>query len=195
LFIDIIAFPHHYKKLDNIYNTGKILMQKDFSYPLTVAELPSAPQHYELNADKDNLIYLADVLQVPAVKKVFANINLQRRHATSLIEVEGHINAILELESVISLEKFDQDYDFDFHLIYDTAATFESTKGDNWQEETPDIVINGQIDLGNIVIEQIALQIDDYPRKPGEVFNFEAEFDPNSEKSNNPFDMLAKLKK
>ena len=59
----------------------------------------------------------------------------------------------------------------------------------------PDVVIGGQIDLGDIVIEQIALKLDDYPRKPGEVFCFESEFDEDDESANNPFAALAKLKK
>lgn len=178
-----------------MYSTGKKFMQKDFSYPLTVADLPLAPQHYRLAADKDNLIYLAEVLQVPAVKKMQADIYLKRQHGTPLIELEGHIAATLVLESVVSLEKFDRDYDFDFRLLYDTEATFESQKEESWREDLPDVIVDGRIDLVDVMIEQTALRLDDYPRRDGEVFAFEAQFDDAAEVRHNPFDMLAKLKK
>ena len=38
--------------------------------------------------------------------------------------------------------------------------------------EVPDIVEDGKIDLAQIAIEQVALVMEDYPRKEGEVFEF-----------------------
>ncbi len=172
-------------------------MQKKFSYPLIVAELPQTDQHYHLRAEKNDLLYLAEVLQVVAVKRLDADIRLKNHHADNLLELSGHVSARLELESVVSLELFAQDYDFDFSLRFDTAATYDSQREERaeWTAELPDVVVGGQIDLVDIVIEQIALRLDDYPRRPGEVFVFEQEFDDHSEAKNNPFDVLAKLKK
>ena len=45
------------------------------------------------------------------------------------------------------------------------------------------------------MIEQVALMIDDYPRKDGEVFSFESEFDAETTEAMNPFNVLKKLKK
>ena len=59
----------------------------------------------------------------------------------------------------------------------------------------PEVVIGGKIDLGDIAIEQIALRLDDYPRKEGEEFSFISEFDEEDDVKNNPFAVLAKLKK
>ena len=171
-------------------------MQKEFSYPLVVSELPQAEQHYELNATKENCVYLKDVLQVPDVKNVKADIRLKNSHADHRLQIWGHINAELVLESVISLDLFSQKYDFDFSYVFDTQATYASQheQVEEWSLDMPDVVIGDKIDLGDIVIEQIALKIDDYPRKKGEKFQFEAEFDAQESK-NNPFEVLAKLKK
>jgi uncharacterized metal-binding protein YceD (DUF177 family) len=38
------------------------------------------------------------------------------------------------------------------------------------EDETPDIVEDGQIDLGQYVVEQLALRLDPFPRKPGAEF-------------------------
>ena len=74
--------------------------------------------------------------------------------------------------SVISLEPFDKDYTAEFNLTFDTNATYEEVYGedDDIEDDVPDIVYDGKIDLGDIAIEQIALVMEDHPRKDGEVF-------------------------
>ncbi len=172
-------------------------MQKDFSYPLIVADLPQSEQHYHLKADDENCRQLVEVLKVPGVDRMEADIKLKNRHADNRLDISGHISACLRLESVVSLEVFEQVYDFDFSLCYDTRATYDSQRGENedWTVDLPDVVIGGKIDLADIVIEQIALRLDDYPRRPGEVFYFKSEFDEDENDRPNPFDVLAKLKK
>lgn len=172
-------------------------MQKNFSRPLKIDDLPQSEQHYHLEATLKDCKMLAEVLKVPEVAAVKADIRLKYTHADHRLDVNGHVFAALKLESVVSLELFDESYDFDFSLCYDTAATYDSQReeAEDWTTELPDVVIGGQIDLGDIVIEQIALKLDDYPRKQGEVFCFESEFDEDDESANNPFAALAKLKK
>ena len=62
-------------------------------------------------------------------------------------------------------------------------------------EDVPDILDNGQIDLAAMAMEQLALVLDDFPRKEGEVFAFKSEFDEETTKKNNPFAVLENLKK
>ena len=64
-----------------------------------------------------------------------------------------------------------------------------------FDDEVPDVIIDGKIDLAEIAMEQIALVIDDFPRQDGEVFEFESEFDEETTEKMNPFAVLAKLKK
>ena len=52
-----------------------------------------------------------------------------------------------------------------------------------------------EIDLADIAMEQLALVLEDFPRKDGEVFEFESEFDEETTQKANPFAALAKLKK
>jgi uncharacterized metal-binding protein YceD (DUF177 family) len=56
-------------------------------------------------------------------------------------------------------------------------------------EDPPDLVEGETIDLGAIVVEQLALEIDPFPRKPG------AEFDPGpEERPASPFAVLKDFK-
>lgn len=172
-------------------------MQKEFSYPLTVAELPLSEQHYRLEASPADLSFLARVLQVREVKSFIADFRVKPDHHTSILPVSGHIKTEIIQQSVVSLEDFSSVYDFDFSTLFDTRATLESQKedGDDWDKDMPEIVVGGKIDLGDIAIEQVALRLDDYPRKPGEEFSFISEFDEGDSSVENPFAVLAKLKK
>lgn len=171
-------------------------MQKEFSLSLIVEDLPQTEQRYKMVANADNLQYVAKILQVPEVKFLEADFVVKNNHRNSILNVSGHIKTELMIQSVISLETFKQDYDFDFSTDFDTKATLDSQKEEyeNWDKEIPEIVVGGKIDLGDIAIEQIALKLDNYPRITGETFNFEPEFDIN-EKPDNPFAALSKLKR
>ncbi len=172
-------------------------MQKKISYPLIVADLSQTQQNYHLQANKEQCLYLAEVLQLPSVLEFQADMLLKNKYTENTLIIQGHIIAVVELESVVSLEKFNKKYDFDFSLCYDTKATYASQQEarEDWRADVPDIIEDGKIDLVDIAIEQIAIRLDDYPRLPGEVFNFTPEFDENEKIKENPFTMLEKLKK
>ena len=172
-------------------------MQKEFSYPLTVADLPLSEQKYKIEAGSQDLAFLAQVLKVPEVKNFGAEFFIKPDHDSPILPVKGHIEAELVLQSVVSLENFNKKYNFDFETFFDTKATLQSQKedGDDWDKDTPEIVINGKINLVDIAIEQLALRLEDYPRIDGEKFYFKPEFDENDHGGHNPFAVLAKLKK
>ncbi len=56
--------------------------------------------------------------------------------------------------------------------------------------DEPDVVENGQIDLGQYVIEALGDAYDPFARKPGVVFE-----EPEVEAEPSPFAVLAKLKR
>lgn len=170
-------------------------MQKEFSYPLKIDELGHGEQSYKLSADKDQRGWLAKILQVPAVNSFNVDIKLKFQKKKGILEVFGKVEANLGLISVISLEEFNKDYTTDFSILYDTNAKYEDIYQDDEDInlDLPDIIIGGQIDLGDIAIEQLALVLEDHPRKDGE--EFEAVIEDNSPIRHNPFAVLERLKK
>jgi len=56
--------------------------------------------------------------------------------------------------------------------------------------DEPDVIENGQIDLGQYVIEALGEAYDPFARKPGAVFE-----EPEAEKEPSPFAVLSKLKR
>ena len=94
----------------------------------------------------------------------------------------------------LSVLKLFKCYSPEFELVYDTKATLKSQREEEAElgDDLPDVIIGGQIDLGQIAIEQLALVMEDYPRKEGEVFHWESEFDEEDDKAQNPFKNFGK---
>lgn len=172
-------------------------MQKDFSYPLNIDDLNQQEQHYKLKADEEELKILKDILQVENVKSFESDIYLKLNLKMHKLDIWGKVKSDLVLKSVVSLENFEKTYEVDFKYYYDTKATYKDIKemDPSIYDDVPDVVEDGKIDLVNIAIEQLALELDDYPRKNGESFEFISEFDEETTKMANPFAVLEKLKK
>ena len=171
-------------------------MQNIFSYPLIVEDISPQEKKYTLKASKEDLAYLKEALKIPDVKSFEAVIFTKLHKKEHRLEVWGKIKTCLELQSVVSLDYFSKSYEPEFKLNFNTKMSYKEQKEleKTGMENIPDIIINGKIDLVDIAIEQIALNIEDYPRKAGETFVYKQEFDPNSDRKN-PFEVLAKLKK
>ena len=173
-------------------------MQKVFSYPVQTDKLSAGEKHFKLVADEEQCLWIAEIFKVLAVKSFSAEINLKPDFKNHAIRVWGRAKAELEQMSVISLEPFVKKYETDFEVLYDTKATYTQIKEeyDDINEDAPKLIENGEIDLAAEAMEEIALIIDDYPRKEGETFSFEPEFDETEDvKKHNPFDVLKKIKK
>lgn len=172
-------------------------MQNLFSYPLVVDELTPSVKKYHLAARKEELPYITEILKVPAVKSLQADINVKYNKKEHLIKVWGTAEALIEQTSVISLENFDKNYSTEFQMLYDTDLTPKDLQEMDIEieDDIPDPVINGEINLADIAMEQIALVLDDFPRQEGETFDFQTEFDEETTQAQNPFAVLAKLKK
>lgn len=170
-------------------------MQREFSFPLKIDELGQGEQNYSLRADKEQLDWLKEILQVPAVNSFSAKMKLNFQKKKGLLNITGRVQANIGLISVISLEEFNKEYMADFSINYDTNAKYDDIYQDDEDInlDIPDIVMDGKIDLGDIAIEQIALVLEDHPRKEGEIFDSVIEDDTSV--NNNPFAILAKLKK
>lgn len=174
-------------------------MQKNFSYPIKIDELNQNQYKFIIHADADELKDITQILQVERAARFHAEVYLKRDRQTNTLKVWGTVEARLELKSVISLENFCRNYKVPFELLFDTKATYRDIRDldAGIDDDIPDIIENGTINLADICIEQIALNMDDYPRADGEEFNYNAynkSAAPDNEKEN-PFAILKKLKK
>ncbi|MBR3675961.1 MAG: hypothetical protein IKN71_02380 [Alphaproteobacteria bacterium] len=172
-------------------------MQKNFSYPVKIDELNQNRYSYVLDADDAELQDIKQILQVEDVKKFRGEVFLKLNKKDNLLRVWGTVEALLTVQSVISLENFEQTIKTPFELFYDTKATYKDIRDlePGINDEIPDVIVNGEINLADICIEQVALHLEDYPRAEGEVFDFSQYMQIEPLEVDNPFAVLEKLKK
>lgn len=85
--------------------------------------------------------------------------------------LSGRVRASLAQTCGITLEPLPLEIDDTFSVQLSEPVDEESDEiVITMEDETPDIVEDGQIDLGQYVVEQLALRLDPFPRKPGAEF-------------------------
>jgi uncharacterized metal-binding protein YceD (DUF177 family) len=138
---------------------------------------------------------LASSYRLPAIAALTATLRVDPSGKGGA-RVTGAVHGELTQICVVSLEPFpatvDEDVDVKFApqttASSRSAATEESETFSFTDEDDPDPVIEGKIDLGALTAEFFALGLDPYPRKPGAAFDEEGT---NSEPADSPFAALA----
>ena len=115
-------------------------------------------------AEPGELAAVAARLGVPAVQALRCAFKL-RRVGSTVIEAEGGLMARLTQLCVVSLDEFDGAVEDRFTIRFVPAGTEEEEPDPEAPDEIP--FEGSAIDLGDAAVEQLALALDPYPRKPG----------------------------
>ena len=113
-------------------------------------------------ATQDQCAKIAERFEIPAVENLSAHVNALIDG--DLIRVSGHIRANLKRICVVSLDPFKEDLDTDFEALF--AEDVPLIK-DGAMEEDIEPIDRGRLDVFDIVAEQVGLNMNPFPRKPG----------------------------
>ncbi|MDP1700598.1 MAG: DUF177 domain-containing protein [Aestuariivirga sp.] len=158
----------------------------EFSRPLQVDRVPALGCHERLAADKKECAALAKRFDLPRIHSLGGLLKVVPWRGGGL-KITGTLDARVDQVSVISLETFTSDLEFPIERYFLSPGA-----GQPAAEEDVDIIENGNVDLGEILAESMALELDPYPRREGEVFD-DIEEHPESARVS-PFTGLSKLK-
>jgi len=168
----------------------------EFSRPIAIDRIGLKEKTYEIEADAAECAALAKRLGVPAVKSFAATIRLRLTGGGKIIRLSGHIKAALEQICVVTLEPMESSVEEDFSRLYSVEAGDEMAEVViEIDEDVPDPVEDGQIDMGEAAAEHLALAMDPFPRSPGAAFTPPPEEPPEPEEKPSPFGALAALGK
>ena len=85
--------------------------------------------------------------------------------------LSGRVKASLAQTCGITLEPLPVEIDAPFTVNLAEAVEEESDEiVITMDDESPDLIEEGQVDLGQYAVEQLALRLDPFPRKPGAEF-------------------------
>jgi Large ribosomal RNA subunit accumulation protein YceD len=164
-----------------------------FSRAVRIDALPREGQMVTIKATPAEREALASFYELPAIAALTATLRLEP-WGRGGARVTGAVHGALTQICVVSLEPFPARVDeaVDVRFAPRTATDSRPLPGKETltfslaDEDEPDPVIDGKIDLGALAAEFFALGLDPYPRKPG------ATFDPPDESSDgdSPFAAL-----
>ena len=158
----------------------------EFSRLLQVDRVPVLGSHERIAADEKECAALANRLGLPKLHSLGGFLKAVPWRGGGL-KITGTLKAEVDQVSVISLETFTS------ALEYPIERYFLSPRAGNLTaEEDFDIIEHGIVDLGEILAETMALELDPYPRMEGEIFSDIEE--PLEPAKVSPFTSLSKLK-
>jgi uncharacterized metal-binding protein YceD (DUF177 family) len=139
----------------------------EFSRPVAADTISSNPQHREIVAEAAEREALGRRFGLLSLAKLTAVLDLQRQ-AGEVIHVCGHLSADAVQRCVVSLVPVPAHIETDFEVSYGGAAA-QGDEGDIDPVgiDAPEPLVEGRIDLGEAVAQQLAIALDPYPRAPG----------------------------
>lgn len=174
----------------------------EFSRMVRVDRIPASGMALDIEAKPAERAALADRFSIPSIDTLRAELTLRVLAGGAVVRVTGRIQAQVVQTCVVTLEPVPESVDERFSLSFgrevaeEIGAEIELSLD---EEDPPDPIVDGSIDVGEAVAEHLALALEPFPRKPGIVFEGgeeeaagEAE---EPEEKPNPFAVLAQLRK
>lgn len=169
-----------------------------WSVPVAVEDIPDTGLHMEIEAPAAVRAELAKLAALRELPQLSAAFDLVRRGTGA--HVSGEVRARVGQTCVVTLEPIESTLVEAVDVAFAPAVAGIDERADTGpaghrvkanEEEPPEPVIDGKVDLGALATEFFLLGINPYPRKPG------AEFAPPKveDGGEHPFAALATLKK
>jgi len=144
---------------------------------LALSEVPPEGLDVDIRATPLECAALAQHNALPAVHSLQAELRARQRRGDGL-EIEGELRASIRQTCVTTLEEFDSELIEPIQMRFapppDEAprsrGRYEELTEITLDEDPPDPLIGGGVDLGAVVSEFFTLALDPYPRKPGAHF-------------------------
>ncbi len=155
----------------------------EWSFVIRTEDIGDGIKTYRLSADDDACAGLARRFDVMSLKDVRAHVTVERRRGGSVFFIAGSVSAIVTQACVVTLDPVETALDETFEtyfaeghqvISFPSAVKSRGAGHDDpphhhemeifGEEESPEPVIEGQIDLGELCAQYLALAIPAYPR-------------------------------
>jgi hypothetical protein len=148
-----------------------------FHRPVPVHDLPAAGRPFHIIARADECRELARLFDLLAIEGLSAEGLLRPEAAGRRIRLEGRLIADVIQTCVVSLDPVPAHIDVRFERLYGWDVDEEEEDGTSEEvfldlagELPVERMTSDSFDLGAAAAEQLALELDPYPRKPGALF-------------------------
>ncbi|MCI5047197.1 MAG: DUF177 domain-containing protein [Aquisalinus sp.] len=141
--------------------------KKDAASRVGLADLGDTPRPYQVRLSPAELEEAARRLDVPAVQRLEADFTLIKSGV--LIHLTGKLWADLTRICVVTLDELPESVAADFALDFTTEPLPEVTGEEevSIEDDEPEPLEADYLDLHDIAVQQLSLEMTQYPRKEG----------------------------
>jgi uncharacterized metal-binding protein YceD (DUF177 family) len=156
---------------------------------------------FKLTATEKERMSLSNRFGIPSIEVLIADVRIEPKSRGKKVKVLVHTDIFAKViqTCVVTLDPIESEVRTGARVQFVSDVSLVSGDVEIWGEDddSPDLIVDGVIDVGELVAEQMALLLDPFPRKVGVNFvtqegNIKA-FD-SAEKKPHPFADLEKLK-
>jgi uncharacterized metal-binding protein YceD (DUF177 family) len=150
-------------------------LRSEFHRPIATHDLPLGGRSFDIEARPDERAALARRFEILAINHLRAD-GVIRPQASGRVKLEGHLSAEVVQTCVVTLEPVTAVIDVALERLYglDVMERIESGFNEAFLDLADDLpaetLIDDVVDIGAAAAEQLGLELDLYPRKPGAVF-------------------------
>ena len=161
--------------------------------PVKLSELANGPVSRRVEADGPALQRIGAELELDGLDRLEAETEISPWLDGA--RVRGRLRAKVRQTCGVTLEPLESEIDHRFELSLlpvgspNAPTAPDESVIDPDAEDPPELIEGEQIDVGALIIEMLALEIDPFPRKPGAVFDAGPQESPPS-----PFAVLKDFK-
>ena len=174
-------------------------IEPEFSRTIDVSRLPPEGRSESFSATAEECAALKDRFGVDAFLSLDVEVSVQPWKRGGC-RVRGKARAAMTRTCVISLDQFDTTLEVRLDQLFSERAAVRldgkeivvSVDDDDFGQ-----IVDGEIEVGELAVEELLLELDPHPRKPGAEFKPEAANDAGDQGEparNNPFAVLKALK-
>ena len=178
-------------------------MKPEFTIPINIAELPSSGLDIQRTLEELPRQRLADRLAVTSLNKLAVNISIRmENNRIPSVAIDGSLEATVVQSCSVTLEPVVSKFSIPVSLIFKEKVPEPGQfleEIDAEEHDPPEQMIDGQFDVGDTLVQLLAVEINHFPRKPGvsleNMPEAKARLDrAQDSKTNKPFAALAALK-
>lgn len=142
--------------------------QPEFSRIVVVEKIPASGLQQKIQAKESEREELAARFGLIELKNLEAELVVYPMRVDQTVNVTGTLAADVVQQCVVTLEPLPQKVEHAFKVIFAVSGEAETLAGpSDMNEDDWEPIVNGSIDIGELVAQNLGLALDPYPRKPG----------------------------